>query len=93
MVLAAIACHAYYVFIVYSLAFYGCLFPNESEAAFSNYRLWESVGIAIELIQQEELDPCKGVSWFYFPKCYIAFQRHRKKPSRSVLIYFLVSLL
>ncbi|MPC89539.1 UNC93-like protein [Portunus trituberculatus] len=25
-------------------AFYGVIFPGESEAAFSNYRLWESLG-------------------------------------------------
>ncbi|KAG7155752.1 UNC93-like 2, partial [Homarus americanus] len=24
--------------------FYGVIFPGESEAAFSNYRLWESLG-------------------------------------------------
>lgn len=28
-------------------AFYGVIFPTESEAAFSNYRLWESMGFAI----------------------------------------------
>ena len=28
-------------------AFYGVLFPNNEEAAFSNYRLWESVGFII----------------------------------------------
>ncbi|KAL5021970.1 hypothetical protein ScPMuIL_001125 [Solemya velum] len=28
-------------------AFYGTLFPGESEAAFANYRLWESVGFII----------------------------------------------
>lgn len=27
-----------------SPAFYGVIFPGESEAAFSNYRLWESLG-------------------------------------------------
>lgn len=28
-------------------AFYGVIFPGESEAAFSNYRLWESLGFII----------------------------------------------
>ncbi|XP_050733436.1 UNC93-like protein [Eriocheir sinensis] len=28
-------------------AFYGVIFPGQSEAAFSNYRLWESVGFII----------------------------------------------
>ena len=28
-------------------AFYGVLFPNNEEAAFSNYRLWESVGFIV----------------------------------------------
>lgn len=28
-------------------ALYGALFPNEAEAAFSNYRLWESIGFIV----------------------------------------------
>ena len=28
-------------------AFYGVIFPAEEEAAFSNYRLWESIGFII----------------------------------------------
>ena len=32
------------MYITFIPALYGTLFPNESEAAFSNYRLWESVG-------------------------------------------------
>ena len=28
-------------------AFYGVLFESEEEAAFSNYRLWESLGFAV----------------------------------------------
>ena len=28
-------------------AFYGVLFPESEEAAFSNYRLWESVGFIV----------------------------------------------
>ena len=28
-------------------AFYGVLFPTQQEAAFSNYRLWESIGFVI----------------------------------------------
>lgn len=30
-----------------SSALYGVIFPGKSEAAFSNYRLWESVGFII----------------------------------------------
>lgn len=33
--------------ITLSTAFYGVIFPGQSEAAFSNYRLWESVGFII----------------------------------------------
>ena len=29
------------------LAYYGYLFPDNSEAAFSNYRLWESLGFIL----------------------------------------------
>ena len=32
------------------LAFYGVLFPTETEAAFSNYKLWESAGFIIAYI-------------------------------------------
>lgn len=28
-------------------AFYGVLFPTQQEAAFSNYRLWESLGFVL----------------------------------------------
>ncbi|KAK4316099.1 hypothetical protein Pmani_012743 [Petrolisthes manimaculis] len=31
-------------------AFYGVIFPGESEAAFSNYRLWESLGYIITYV-------------------------------------------
>lgn len=31
-------------------AFYGVLFPNQEEAAFANYRLWESIGFVIAYI-------------------------------------------
>ncbi|CAG7838482.1 unnamed protein product [Allacma fusca] len=31
-------------------AFYGILFPNNEEAAFSNYRLWESLGFVIAYV-------------------------------------------
>lgn len=29
------------------IAFYGYLFPTNQEAAFSNYRLWESLGFVV----------------------------------------------
>ena len=31
-------------------ALYGCLFANDEEAAFSNYRLWESMGFLFAFI-------------------------------------------
>ncbi|XP_076033859.1 UNC93-like protein isoform X1 [Oratosquilla oratoria] len=31
-------------------AFYGVIFPGQSEAAFSNYRLWESIGFIIAYV-------------------------------------------
>ncbi|KAF2353759.1 Ion channel regulatory protein UNC-93 [Trinorchestia longiramus] len=31
-------------------AFYGVIFPGEAEAAFSNYRMWESVGFIITFV-------------------------------------------
>ncbi|XP_043230217.1 UNC93-like protein isoform X2 [Amphibalanus amphitrite] len=36
-------------------AFYGVIFPHTSEAAFSNYRLWESLGFAISFIYSDML--------------------------------------
>ena len=33
-------------------ALYGVLFPSEEEAAFSNYRLWESLGFLVAFITQ-----------------------------------------
>ena len=33
-------------------ALYGVLFANEEEAAFSNYRLWESLGFLLAFITQ-----------------------------------------
>ena len=36
-------------------AFYGVLFPNDEEAAFSNYRLWESMGFLIAFILQTQV--------------------------------------
>lgn len=34
----------------YFSALYGVVFPNEEAAAFSNYRLWESLGFVIAYI-------------------------------------------
>ena len=36
-------------------AFYGVLFPTNQEAAFSNYRLWESLGFVIAFAYQDLL--------------------------------------
>ena len=33
--------------LFYAIAFYGFVFKDQEEAAFSNYRLWESLGFAI----------------------------------------------
>jgi len=34
-------------------AFYGVIFPHNEEAAFSNYRLWESVGFIIAYVSTD----------------------------------------
>ena len=34
---------------------YGVLFANDEEAAFSNYRLWESIGFIIAFILQTQV--------------------------------------
>ena len=36
-------------------ALYGALFPDESEAAFSNYRLWESFGFILAFAYSSHL--------------------------------------
>lgn len=36
-------------------AFYGVIFPNDQEAAFSNYRLWESLGFVISFAYSNSL--------------------------------------
>lgn len=40
----------YYFFYLFLLALYGVVFPNEAAAAFSNYRLWESLGFVVAYI-------------------------------------------
>lgn len=37
----------YLIFFVLFSAYYGVLFPGRQEAAFANFRLWESVGYII----------------------------------------------
>ena len=37
---------------LFTLALYGVLFENDEEAAFSNYRLWESSGFILAFILQ-----------------------------------------
>ena len=37
------------------LALYGVLFANDEEAAFSNYRLWESAGYILAFILQTQV--------------------------------------
>ena len=39
-----------YKFAFNFLALYGVVFPNEAAAAFSNYRLWESLGFVVAYI-------------------------------------------
>ena len=34
-------------FSIFSSALYGVLFPRDKEAAFANYRMWESLGFVI----------------------------------------------
>jgi len=36
-------------------AFYGFIFAGEEEAAFSNYRLWESIGFIVAYSYQNDL--------------------------------------
>ncbi|KAB7500963.1 hypothetical protein Anas_12191 [Armadillidium nasatum] len=36
-------------------ALYGAIFPGEAEAAFSNYRLWESVGFILSYLMSGNL--------------------------------------
>ena len=37
------------------IALYGVLFENDEEAAFSNYRLWESTGFIIAFVLQTQV--------------------------------------
>jgi len=40
-----------FTFLIWNfLALYGVLFPSNEEAAFSNYRLWESLGFIIAYV-------------------------------------------
>ena len=41
--------------MLYFIALYGVLFANDEEAAFSNYRLWESTGFIIAFILQTQV--------------------------------------
>ena len=41
-----------YLFLFLYTALYGVLFENDEEAAFSNYRLWESMGFIFAFILQ-----------------------------------------
>lgn len=38
------------IFMLFTIAFYGVLFPQDEEPSFSNYRLWESLGFIIAYI-------------------------------------------
>ena len=40
---------------MYISALYGVLFANDEEAAFSNYRLWESAGFILAFILQTQV--------------------------------------
>ena len=40
-------CKFSFIIIICFVAFYGVIFSGSEEAAFSNYRLWESLGFAI----------------------------------------------
>ena len=41
--------------MIFSTALYGVLFENDEEAAFSNYRLWESMGFIFSFILQNHV--------------------------------------
>ena len=45
--------------IIFFAALYGVLFENDEEAAFSNYRLWESAGFIIAFILQTQVSGTK----------------------------------
>ena len=56
--------HIYVIFLCHSndsvifisnVALYGVLFENDEEAAFSNYRLWESMGFIIAFVLQTQV--------------------------------------
>lgn len=36
-------------------AFYGVIFPGEAEVAFSNYRMWESIGFIITFVTNSQI--------------------------------------
>jgi hypothetical protein len=60
-------------FLFFSLifkAFYGVIFKSEEEAAFSNYRLWESLGFAIAYAYSNYI--CTGVK-LYLLLIYLSF--------------------
>ena len=68
-------------------ALYGSIFSNETEAAFSNYRLWESMGFVIAFAYSSVLCTSVklyilssmlvlGVTGFYIVK----FLKWKKKP-------------
>ena len=59
-------------------ALYGCLFANDEEAAFSNYRLWESMGFLFAFITN-----ATGVC--VFPKIITTIIFH----SRGMIGYFI----
>ena len=46
----------------FPLALYGSIFADESEAAFSNYRMWESIGFIIAFAYSFEL--CTSVKLY-----------------------------
>ena len=43
------------IFFIVILAFYGVLFLHNEEAAFSNYRMWESLGFIAAFILNNEV--------------------------------------
>ena len=72
-----------------SKALYGVLFANDEEAAFSNYRLWESTGFIIAFILQTQV--CINVKLYVLLAVIIAgmlgyfiieFNERKKKKDR-----------
>ena len=73
-------------------ALYGCAFPRDSEAAFSNYRMWESLGFVIAFVYS----PFICTRWKIVilmcvlvigMTCYVIVEKDMRKQVRRVVRY------